>query len=267
MSKRDYWSDILKLADKKGVIKPITNIKERRPLEKYLAKGLKLSIPVINRLLLEWEKEGKIILERNFFPPKIVGLEILSEWKTPERKEKQLSAFNKKQEKNRVLVLIDLENLLRGVKSSSPKEFSVEEGFNKFIGQVTEDVGSIIKGFVFAPPHLASLYANEFYKMGFFTILCPKIKNKGSEDQDSVDKVLQKLGCKEISHNPSLTHICLGSGDKDFSDLIQEAKLTGLKIMILAGSIPSLASDVIKLADKNPKTGKKLIYLFSQTED
>jgi len=175
--------------------------------------------------------------------------------------------FRDKKKEKKILVLIDFENLLKNTATPSPERLSMEEGFNKVINQVTEEVGKIANVFIFAPPHLASLYARTFHELGFFTIHCPKIKDKRKEEKDTTDEILIEFGKKMINQIPDLTHLCLGSGDIDFSSLIKEVKLQGLKTIVIAGNLTSLAGGIINLADKNPRTGGKWVYFFSPTKE
>lgn len=169
--------------------------------------------------------------------------------------------------KNKILLLIDFENLQKNLAiTPTAEKFSVAAGFDRLFKQISREVGEIDNVFVFVPPHSASLWGETFHKLGFFTILCPKIKSKSREEIDTTDETLTAFGKKMILQPPELTHLCLGSGDKDFSPLLREAIRKGLKIIVVAGNFNSLSSELIKLADKKPD-GTKMVYLFSPTED
>lgn len=164
----------------------------------------------------------------------------------------------KKKEKARVLVLIDWENLLISAEEVGPETFSVVAGFDKIIEKIGQEVGSIVEVFVFTPPHLAYLWGKRLYELGFTTIVCPKIESKEGIEIDTTDQIIIDFGKKMINEIKDLTHLCIGSGDKDFRPLWREAMRKGLKRIVIAGSKLSLASEVIKLANK--------IYIFSPSE-
>lgn len=179
-----------------------------------------------------------------------------------------LSMFRKEKRANKILVLIDFENLQRNIEVSLfPEKFSMIVGFDRVIRQISQEIGEIINVFVFMPPQPAYLYGETFYQEGFYTIVCPKIRDKKGEERDTTDEIITNFGSKMIDQIPDLTHLCLGSGDKDFSPLVRSAIRKGLKIIIVAGSISSLSSDLIRLVDINPDTKKKMVYLFSPTEE
>ena len=113
---------------------------------------------------------------------------------------------------------------------------------------------------------MASLYGETFSELGFFTIFCPKIRTKEGEEIDTTDNILIEFGKKMITQIPDLTHLCLCSGDKDFSPLVREAIRQGLKIVVVAGNLSSLSSELIKLADKK-RGGRRMIYILSPTKE
>jgi len=170
--------------------------------------------------------------------------------------------------KKKILMLIDFENIQRNIKvAATPENFSVIAGFDNLLKQISSEVGEISNVFVFAPPHTASLQGETFYELGFFTVFCPRVRNKKGREIDTTDDILTKFGEKIISQLPEYTHLCIGSGDKDFTPLAREAIRQGLKIMVIAGGLASISSELIKLADINPSTGKKMVYIFSPTEN
>jgi hypothetical protein len=176
--------------------------------------------------------------------------------------------WEKKEKKKKILVLLDYENIQRNIKvAATPENFSVITGFDNLLRQISSEVGEISNVFAFVPPHTASLQGEIFYKLGFFTIFCPRARNKAGREIDTTDEILTKFGEKIISQLPEYTHLCIGSGDKDFAPLAREAIRKGLKIIVIAGGLTSISSELIKLADINPNTGKKMIYIFSPKEN
>ena len=167
--------------------------------------------------------------------------------------------FRKRRGTNRVLALIDFENLLTNIDISA-----LIVRLDAALDQIAQEVGEIINVIVFIPPHLG-FWAKEFDQHGFFTILCPKIKTKEIEEKDTVDETLIKMGESLTSQIPSLTHIVLGSGDSDYALFLKEVRRKSKKRVIIASNLGSLSSQLIKLIDKNPD-GKRMLYLLSATE-
>jgi len=162
---------------------------------------------------------------------------------------------------NKVLLLIDWENLLISLKSEqmpSEEGYSITAGFDRLVEQITLEIGEIVNVFIFAPPHILSSFGETFVKLGFFPIVCPKVRGKTGEEEDTTDSTLINFGRTAIEHIKGLTHLCIGSGDKDFSLLVRQAKRKGLKILVVASSNRSLATELIQLANQ--------VFIFSPTE-
>lgn len=168
---------------------------------------------------------------------------------------------------NKVLVLLDWENLQLGTASIPPDKFSLQVGLEKLIEKIAGEVGKIIFVFVFLPPHLAPIWGERLKKEGFFIVCCPKIKGKDGVDRDTVDEELMRLGRKMIAEIPDLTHLCLGSGDQDFIPLLQDAKQQGIKIVLVSGTLTSLSKELIRFAEKDKRSGKRRVFLFSPIEE
>lgn len=182
--------------------------------------------------------------------------------------EREIDQNREREKENKILVLIDWENLQRNVKLPPPEKFSMKRGFNRLLKQLSE-IGKVAMVFVFIPSHMASLYGKIFYEIeaGLRVILCPRIKTKEGKEKDTVDEILMEVGREMIWQIPDLTHLCLGSGDKDFSPFLKEAIKQGLKIIIVEGNIRSLSPELIELADLHPKTKKRMIYIFSPSTE
>lgn len=170
--------------------------------------------------------------------------------------------FGKKSRKNRVLVLLDLENLFLNFDVPSAERFSIMDELDKLMRQLGT-VGEITAVFAFASPQTVSMHLETLFRQGFYPIPCPKIKNKAGQETDTVDSTLMDFGKKMFGQMVGLTHFCLGSGDKDFNPLLREAIRHGLKIMIVAGNLTSLARELIGLTDENPDTHRKMVYILS----
>lgn len=168
-----------------------------------------------------------------------------------------------KKKQNKVLVLLDFDNLYINHPSSS----TLFEELNKVLQQIAKEVGPIFKVFVFAHLATANYFADDFYHSQFTTILCPKVKAKeAAPEEDTVDETMRNDGLDFINEMPSLTHLIIGSGDADFLPLVIKAKRTGLDIGLIANSLENLALELIKWADKKPNLNEKMVYLLSSSE-
>lgn len=168
---------------------------------------------------------------------------------------------------NKILVLIDWDNLLANMNIPQPEGFSLEEGFDRLMRQLSE-VGRVINVFVFGPPQTINLYLEIFRQNGFFPVVCPKLKKKKDEQEvDTTDATLIEFGRKMIEQIPDLTHLCLASGDSDFAPFVREAIRNGLKVIIVPGSLTSLSGDLIRLASRHPETSKRMVFLFSPKKE
>lgn len=166
-------------------------------------------------------------------------------------------------QRTKIVMLVDFENLLLNlnIELTPPEHFSLMGGLDRLIRQISQEVGEIANVLVFASAHLATAWAEDFHRLGFFTILCPRIINKAGEEEDTTDSVIMEFGRKTIRHH-DITHLCLCSGDKDFSPFLREAIRQGLKIVIVAGNLTSLSTELIRLADKK-EDGGKMVYILS----
>lgn len=174
----------------------------------------------------------------------------------------------KKGSKILVLMLVDFENLLICARDNiEPTRFSIESGFKRIIKNIADETGEIVGIFAFLPSDRAMVWGRELYEMGFNIINCPRIKTKKGQDEDTTDSRLMELGEWLINNIKSLTHICVATGDSDFSPLLEKAALKGLKTMVVAANVRSLSPELIRLTDINPLTKRKMIYLFSPIKE
>ena len=228
---KDYWPELLNLANSQGIIKA----PDKKSLDEYLRKKLSLSKPTINSLLATWEEEGKIRLKKQVLTNKLVRLQIL-----------QIKL-------GRGVLLVDWENLT--VNLGWKKEFtpeSVSQGFLKLKEQIGQEMGEIVSVYVFAPSHLASstVWEKTFYELKFPVIICPKVTDeKEGGERDTVDEILIREGRKLIK-NMNLSHLCVASGDGDYVPFYQDAIAMGLKTVTIYASDDSLARELMKVSDK-----------------
>ena len=166
----------------------------------------------------------------------------------------------RKKRVNKILVFIDFENFLKGLKGAVERP-SLIKNFDELMRYLGE-TGRVVNVFVFAPPHSILIYLETFYKLGFTTITCPKIRDKKKgQEIDTVDSTMIDFSRIMMEQIPDLTHLCVVSGDSDFRPLLRQAMRYGLKT-IVATTISALAVEVINMLDRDPLTGKKMVYLF-----
>jgi len=226
-----------------------------KPLDELLAKKFKLSRPTVRTLLSTWEKEGRIEMEKYPLSEKIKKIRILNIFCQQKEKARQ----------NRVLVLLDLENLYINFGPSR----TMIDSLKTTLKQIAQEIGPIAKVFVFTPFNTASYFAEDLYRAGIVCVLCPEIKAKDRKTINTTDQIITDFGKELIDLMPGLTHLCLGSGDIDFASgdtsfpsLLTKADHFRLDIAIIASDIKSLSSSVIKLVGKKPDTDEKMIYLL-----
>lgn len=159
-----------------------------------------------------------------------------------------MKLFKKKRQKG--ILLIDHDNLVTSLQLPSPDEASIVNRFDHVIRKIVEANREIVDIFVFLPPQQAYIWGETYHELSFYTIVCPRIQNKDGKEQDTVDDTLIRFGKMAIDNMRNLSFICLGSGDKDFSPLVRQARKKGLKIIVVAASINSLSSNLIDLADE-----------------
>lgn len=158
--------------------------------------------------------------------------------------------------KNRILLVVDLDN----IEANFPKRLNFPAELAKLL-QWLEEIGEVSGAFVFAPLNTAYYRLETFQKQGFFNIICPKLLGPEGE-KDTTDETLIKFTKGQIEECPSLTHLCLASGDKDFLPLIEEAKRKGLKIAIAVSTFSSLSFELMGREDKHPTTGEQMLYVI-----
>lgn len=161
----------------------------------------------------------------------------------------------------RVLVLLDLDNLVLNLNIHT-EAFSFGERLDVLMRELGA-IGQIENVFVFASPATASLHLETLFRHGFWTMPCPRLRNKEGQERDTVDQTLMDFGRRMFAQMHGLTHLCLGSGDKDFIPLLREAVRRGLKIILVAGNTTSLALELIDHADFFPEQRRKMVFILS----
>lgn len=143
-----------------------------------------------------------------------------------------------------ILVLIDWENLLKyfPIGNDPKKARSITKAITKLL-EILKTQGEIVLTIVFSPNHAIVSYDRFFHQQGFLVIRCPKINSK-----DTADEILISTTRKILPLMPSITHICLGSGDAGFTDLLKEIESKEIKISIATKDINSLAKKIIPFA-------------------
>lgn len=171
-----------------------------------------------------------------------------------------------------ILFLWDWENTAKGMRENeyAKGNYDLSAGFDRLNQWLTE-IGKVIRVLLFSPMHKIFGFDATFQRQEFSIVLCPKIPRVISpgvvEYIDTTDANLIRHGEFCIDHMPDIGYLCLGSGDTHFAPLLRAAKNRGIKIMVVYGSEMSLSSEIWNLADKDPKTGKKMVHLFSPTKN
>ena len=170
------------------------------------------------------------------------------------------------------LVLIDWENVSKDIMEGRyvPERFSRSIAIERLFKWIEDEADEIFDTFLFTPIYMIYTDYQLFHDNNLVPITCPKVPLGSLEQRDTVDAMLIQKGLKWITH-PSLTHLCLVSGDSDFIPLLKQAKERGLLIMLSAldpallknPEYPSLSKELAEMADISPKTGKKMIHYFS----
>ena len=176
---------------------------------------------------------------------------------------------NKKGLPPKILVLVDLENITINL-SLMPLGGAAPSDVIKNLLPELRKIGDIFYVFVFSPPHRIIGYESFFkkglvFREGVSLIECPKDIKKIDGRQAEVDTVDEKIieWCETIVPEiEGITHVCLCSGDADFLKALKGLKKRGLKIIIASGQEDSLARELIKLADVNPTTKKKMVFFL-----
>lgn len=257
MLNKDYFPALADMADSNCEID--SDISGKKTLDLFLAEKLGISKPSFLEQLSLWEKQGKVKIEKSFIGH-ITKIKIIA-------------ASTETKPKNIILMVLDWSNIWMNIPDS--EKFSLAAGLDRLQRQIVNDIGEIAIVFVGIPPHATTTEQEIFLKQGFYMLSCPRVETKESResnssetiDRDTTDDILINLINDTTSLMPGITHICLGSGDKDFCQALRRAIRRQLKVMIVAGDLKSLSRDLIALADMNPVTGKKMVYILSQSKD
>lgn len=121
------------------------------------------------------------------------------------------------QQKERVVVLIDYENIFL---SAAEKGKIVD--FEKLHNFLLE-FGEIISAFVFVPDHCIYSLPDNLNELGFEIILCQKRKIDSEKLEDRVDISLIKMGMK-FCYFKEITQVVVVTNDGHMSELISIAK-------------------------------------------
>ena len=203
-----------------------------------------------------------------------------------------LTKWRNKEKKGRVVVLLDLENLYRNISLNWFDNFSLTTAL-KVILERLRDTGEIVGIFAFSPRHiLFRPYQKFFIKQGIYLLLCPKITTEKEpripprlgtqrrriprtiappiepkeEVKDTTDPTLISFGKMLLREIPGLTHLCIGSGDADYLELVDKAKSKGVKVIVVAGDRHSLSADLARKADWDPKRHEKAVWILSELQ-
>ena len=161
--------------------------------------------------------------------------------------------------RSKVLILIDWDNLFICLQEKFGAEMRIEERLQALTEWIKTEIGEIFKGwgFVFAPDHLTIIHRDIFVKNNLRLMICPK-EQVGGTQKDTVDETLIWFGEAILDH-PDIGFICLVSGDADYIEFLEKAKRAGIKVALAPPTINSLSRNLLDCVDIHPKTGKKMI--------
>ena len=181
----------------------------------------------------------------------------------PKRKKREtVPATNGK-----VLLVVDWDNLFLNLfHAFRPEEIKLSHRFKKLLEWIKSEIGEILgeHGFIFAPEHLCSAHQEICVQNNFRIMICPKKQTRGAtgeaKEEDTVDETIIWFA-KMMIRYPDVKFLCLVSGDDDFVELLEAAKRQDIKIALAPPTISSLSRSkkLIRLADKHPRTMKKMI--------
>ncbi len=139
--------------------------------------------------------------------------------------------FGKDEKNNRLVILIDYENISR--------EASLQGKILDFdkLRQECLEIGIIDFILVFVPSHLVSYRLPEYiYNKGMYIISCPSAysDSKPLKEKDRVDTIMMEFGLKLVDRT-DLTHLVVVSHDGDFVRLMNQAKDRRKKVIAIAG--------------------------------
>ena len=178
--------------------------------------------------------------------------------------------MNTTEDNNKVLLLIDWENVIYSLIGLGPHEMDLSNRIKKLVEWVKKEIGELLgdNGYVFTPAHFAAYHREICVQNNLRIIICPKRKSctiPPQKEEDTVDETLMWFGNMMLVH-PDVKTICLVSGDEDFVPFLEQAKKLGKKIVLVPPTLSSLSASkkIVRLADKDEATGKPLILILSK---
>lgn len=186
-----------------------------------------------------------------------------------------MNALDSRPEGPKIIVLIDLENILFSLPvMSSGEKFSLESAFENFIAWL-EKIGKVKAVFVLGSEKSIFSRRIGFSKLKWFQILCPKIKqwalkpgygfkleSEKNQEKDTSDATIIKLWELLNDIGGSWNILCLSSGDIDFTPMSKETLRRGKHIAIAAATEVSLSKELRETASLDPKTREPMVYYF-----
>lgn len=171
-------------------------------------------------------------------------------------------------ETQRVIALVDLENILFSLPTLTEVGFQIEEAFERFSAWL-DQIGETKAIFVFGSERSIFSRRVDFQKLKWFPILCPKIRAKKrhrfdtsrAEERDTSDENIIRLW-GVLNDMPDWEVLCIASGDIDFVPMARETLRRGKKIAIAAIEGIPLSKELQEIASVDSLTGKPMIHYF-----
>jgi len=168
----------------------------------------------------------------------------------------------------RVVALVDLENILFSLPTLTEESVQIEEAFERFSAWLGQ-IGDTKAIFVFGSERSIFSRRFDFQKLMWFPILCPKIKDvrKGyrfeinSRERDTSDENIIRLWGVLNDMCGDWDVLCIASGDIDFVPMARETLRRGKKIAIAAIEGIPLSKELQEIASVS-KAGEPMIHYF-----
>lgn len=128
------------------------------------------------------------------------------------------------QQKRRVVILLDYENLSIAITSRSLL-LDVKE----LISFCVKNIGTVLASFVFLPvsPNIIDT-VREYHGAGFFTVVCPKLQGEPPlKEKDLVDSIMIDFAKRMLDENHEVTDVVILTHDGDFVPLVNFLRARG----------------------------------------
>ncbi|MFA5877849.1 MAG: NYN domain-containing protein [Candidatus Staskawiczbacteria bacterium] len=170
--------------------------------------------------------------------------------------------FPQKPHENRILVLIDWENsTIDNFAVIGPSAFSLKSLYAEITEKLGE-IGRITMSVTFITTRDIMRLSEDFYKLGIHPVVSPMVVMQKRDPvwHGIVDEALITFGRELVNETTSFTHVCVVSGDADFTKFCRWLQRQGKKVIIFAHA-KKLSASLAECADLNDN-GEQMLYTF-----